>query len=550
MECIVPRLETFHAHLESLMIELFICICCLPKYRTMALQMLVLYSLAITLLFLLLNKFFTTVAKPDEHLEPPTVHIRLWDLWIHGTHVLDAVAMENMDRFPRGILTLKLLWWKIYVVNNPETTLAIQARNKHTGLGWVSVLVMGTMGGEPAAAMKRLFQGVDAGDLGNGVGFVHEYHKVELRTFSLGNSLDAMKRDFGAAFEPLWQSLRASVANGNTEVDMWQWYKKAITISVGRAVWGPLNPYTKDPALWEQFWTFNSSFHILKYRFPRIFAPRGAAAREKVVDAFVEYAEEGGFEHASALAQARYKVLGQTGIGPRDVARMAMPQGVGQFDNSATVSFALLSRILSTPGLLERVRAELEPLTYKDHRGRKTIEVVRIGDECPLLLSTFHEVIRLIAVGVTMRRVESDYPLTIKSDGTTYLLKAGNFIWGSGTAIHTSSKYYKDPQKFIPERFLGLKYPETEIPDIYRAFGGGGNICLGRHLARTIVPGAVGTLLISHDFEPWNGKSLCTQKREDLLLGHATPNPFGNTMAVLKPRLESGDVNTSLEAVL
>lgn len=148
----------------------------------------------------------------------------------------------------------------------------------------------------------------------------------------------------------------------------------------------------------------------------------------------------------------------------------------------------------------------------------------------------YSEVIRLIAVGVTVRRIEQDYPLTIKSDQTQYLLRKGNFIWGSGVAIHTCGTYYEDPTQFVAERFLGQRFPETQNPELFRAFGGGGNICLGRHFARTIVPGTVGTLLMSFDFAAWQGKPLCVPDRKDLMLGHATPNPFGNTMATLQLR--------------
>lgn len=139
-------------------------------------------------------------------------------------------------------------------------------------------------------------------------------------------------------------------------------------------------------------------------------------------------------------------------------------------------------------------------------------------------------------MGVTIRRIEQDYPLTIKEDNTEYFLRKGNFIWGSGVAIHTPSSSYKDAEKFIPDRFLGVRYPETQMPDIFRAFGGGGNICLGRHFARTIVPGAVGTLLMAFGFEPFDGKPLCVPNRKDLMLGHATPNPFGDTIATVKAR--------------
>ncbi|KAI0131965.1 cytochrome P450 [Xylariales sp. AK1849] len=327
-----------------------------------------------------------------------------------------------------------------------------------------------------------------------------------------------------------------AVSDGHETTDMWTWLRMSITMSVARAVWGPMSPYNTDPNLWKEFWTFNSSYNILKYRLPRLFARKGAEAREKVVDAFVAYGDTGGFDHASALAQGRLQALQKTGLDQREMARMAMSQSVGQFDNAATVSFALLSRIVRDPELLAKVRAELEPLMSVDHNGHKTIDVVRVGDECPLLLSAFHEVLRFISVGVTARRVEKDYPLTIKSDGTEYLLRKGRFIWGSGVAIHTSEALFEDADKFVPERFLGMKYPETQIPEIFRAFGGGGNICLGRHYARIIVPGAIGALLATFDFEPHDGKQLCIQSRKDLLLGHATPNPFGNTTIELKLR--------------
>jgi cytochrome P450 len=94
---------------------------------------------------------------------------------------------------------------------------------------------------------------------------------------------------------------------------------------------------------------------------------------------------------------------------------MAVSQSVGQFDNTAAISFALLSWILQDPELTQRIRTELEPVTKINEQGRKVIDVYRVGDECPLLLSAFHEVLRCIAVGVTVRHVEQDYTFEIKS---------------------------------------------------------------------------------------------------------------------------------------
>ena len=490
---------------------------------------------AASLISLVRPKTFRSEATQQR--EPPLVQGSVWKFLRHGTHILDTLAAENMHKVPHGIFTVAVLGWHIYVVNSPEMTQVIQSRSKYTGLGWISVLVMASMGGQPKKATQLLFKGVDRGDVGNGLGFVHDYHKVELRAMSLGNSLDAMQEDFVAAWDPFIESLMASVRSGHRKVDLWEWLRMSITVSVSRGVWGPKSPYCNNPILWEQFWTFNRSYNFLKYNFPRIFARRGAEAREKVVDAFVEYDENGGYETASRLAQDRAKVLEKTGLDRRELARMAMPQSVGQFDNSATVTFAVLSFILHDPELLKRIRSELkECVTGYDDQGRMSVDTLRIGRDCPLLLSTFHEVLRWIAVGVTIRRIEHDYPLTIKEDNTEYFLRKGNFIWGSGVAIHTSSSFYEDADQFKPDRFLGVRYPETQMPDIFRAFGGGGNICLGRHFARTIVPGAVGTLLMAFDFEPFNGKPLCVPNRKDLMLGHATPNPFGNTIATVKVR--------------
>jgi len=326
-------------------------------------------------------------SEDTQRREPPVIRGSVWKFLRHGTHILDTLAAENMHKVPHGIFTVAVLGWHIYVVNSPEMTQVIQSRSKYTGLGWISVLVMASMGGLPKKATQLLFKGVDRGDVGNGLGFVHGYHKIELRAMSLGTSLDAMQEDFVAAWDPFVELLMASVNSGHGKVDLWEWLRMSITVSVSRGVWGPKSPYCNNAILWEQFWTFNRSYNFLKYNFPRIFARRGAEAREKVVDAFVEYDENGGYETASRLAQDRAKVLERTGLDRREVARMAMPQSVGQFDNSATVTFAVLSFIVRDPELLARIRSELEEhVTKHDDHGRRSVDTLRIREECPLLL--------------------------------------------------------------------------------------------------------------------------------------------------------------------
>lgn len=112
---------------------------------------------------------------------------------------------------------------------------------------------MGSIGGIPKRAIDLLFKGVERGNVGSVVGFVHGYHKVGLRELSLGNSLNRIRRDFANEFEPLIKTLRKNVQKGQGKVDIWEWLRKSITVSVSRGIWGPLNPYGTDPGLWEQF---------------------------------------------------------------------------------------------------------------------------------------------------------------------------------------------------------------------------------------------------------------------------------------------------------
>ncbi|KAK5655826.1 hypothetical protein OQA88_5364 [Cercophora sp. LCS_1] len=124
------------------------------------------------------------------------------------------------------------------------------------------------------------------------------------------------------------------------------------------------------------------------------------------------------------------------------------------------------------------------------------------GPECPLLLSTIHETLRLGTLGATIRSIMQDHDVTLKHGGTKYFLKKDRLVWASGFAVHASRSAYKDPERFVPEGFLGSRFPETQTPSSFRRFGGGGNICLGRDVMRGTTAAMVASLLMAFDFLP------------------------------------------------
>lgn len=67
-------------------------------------------------------------------------------------------------------------------------------------------------------------------------------------------------------------------------------------------------------------------------------------------------------------------------------------------------------------------------------------------------------------------------------------------------ALHTDSKYYSEPHKFMPERFdEEAKANRSFIDAPFFAFGGGPRICLGLRLAKLQVK--VGLVLLFSKFE-------------------------------------------------
>ncbi|KAK3695440.1 cytochrome P450 [Podospora appendiculata] len=496
--------------------------------------------------------------QPADHelhgaIEPPLVRVGVRDLLQHGTRVLDKVAVDNLDRFPHGIFTASILGWRAaYVVNDSHLTTVLQAKSKHRDFGWVPFFFLCNMGGLASKTVARL-QSRDPKDADD-AGFNADFHDLHVRELALGAPHQSVMAEFAAAWDPLLDSLRASVQAGSAgaEVDLWRWLRKAVAISVSRAAWGPRSPFSTDPALWEHFCTFADHYHPLKYMTSSVYAWRGVRARDAMVDAFERYYldEAGsGRDSASRLSKARDRSLEKRGLSHREMARCAMSMCVGQF-TPAAVTFDVIAYILSCPGLMDRIRHEVRsyiplintPDTTTNSR-KPTIDITRASDTCPLLLSIVHEVLRLVTLGVTVRSVLHDHTLTLplptkgpSSPKATYRLRKGRLIWSSGLAIHGSPAHFPSPQTFDPERFLGCRFPETQVPGLFRVFGG---VCLGRHIVRDVTTAAVASLISAFEFLPAaaDGAPLCLPNLDRFTFDQGAAHPRGNTVA----RLRVGD---------
>lgn len=154
--------------------------------------------------------------------------------------------------------------------------------------------------------------------------------------------------------------------------------------------------------------------------------------------------------------------------------------------------------------------------TGEEHR-KYTLDLNHIKTSCPILLSTFREVIRLHGIGVSGRIVMEDHLLDnrfLLKKGSTVMIPAGvqhsdPAIWGPTVGV------------FDHKRFLKRTNPAG-----FRGFGGGATLCPGRHFASTDIIAFAALMAVRFDIRP---------KAEGGVWTAPTTKESPKVMAVAKP---------------
>ncbi|CAH0382195.1 unnamed protein product [Bemisia tabaci] len=164
----------------------------------------------------------------------------------------------------------------------------------------------------------------------------------------------------------------------------------------------------------------------------------------------------------------------------------------GQETTAGENSFALFLLALHQE-VQEKLYAEMEDIFGDDSRPPTYEDLQRMTyTECVI-----KETMRLYpSLPVIVRQAEKD---TILSDKTTVPkgCAVGYFVFG----LHRDPKYYEDPEKFIPERFLpensNKRHPYSFIP-----FSAGMRNCLGLKYAMLQMKTVISTLVRDYKFFP------------------------------------------------
>ncbi|MCJ1348396.1 hypothetical protein MMC31_006628 [Peltigera leucophlebia] len=338
----------------------------------------------------------------------------------------------------------------------------------------------------------------------NGGGGINNKVLHSMHPALLGTGLDRMN---STMIKNLQISIDKLESQRNVSFDLHTWCRHAIVVASTDAVYGPLNPY-KSEEIENAFWTYESNLSILLLNvLPHITARKAFKAREKIVASFVKFYEAGGHKNSSQLTYGRWEAQHSAGASNEDIARLETAASIGILSNTVPSAFWTLFEIYSRPELLAKLREET--LMGALHVGISTnganhphvIDLAAIRDQCPLLVSTFQEVLRLRSNGAPTRVVSKDIVLNGQ-----YLLKAGSVLQMPSKIINRErSTWGEKAEEFIPSRFMANgQAKEHRRATGFMSFGASPNICPGRHFATGEIMALIGMMVLRYNITPTN----------------------------------------------
>ncbi|KAI1390768.1 putative cytochrome P450 [Hypoxylon trugodes] len=400
------------------------------------------------------------------------------------------------DKAKLPIYSIRMLGAKLYVVTSPELISQINRKQKVISSdGPFIETVFARLLALDAPSLALLRGGAHGAHQRNGL-----RHDMQILQHDLLKPGDAMKQMYLRTVEEFARRLNgvAPEAGAKQPVELMGLTQQVFTWAIAFSLYGRDNPFELDPSLVDDFWTFDEGIMMLVLNiFPSITAPKAVKARQRLADAFKAYHRSGRKNGQKGMCQVVNNLteLGrQYNCSDEYLARSELGLFTGLMINTVPALFWFLSFILNDDELMQKIRTEIAPAVEKRANGTQFVAINTVREKCPLLLSTFQEVLRLTVAGIGTFEVLEDTVLDNK-----YLLKKGRAIQIPALAIHTDKEAWgEDAEKFIPDRFTR---PGRQHPSAFRTFGGGSSLCPGRHIAADLMMTVTIMMLTSFDFE-------------------------------------------------
>ncbi|KAG8158298.1 hypothetical protein KVR01_012059 [Diaporthe batatas] len=343
-------------------------------------------------------------------------------------------------------------------------------------------------------------------------GYLRSFSRDIAPGASPGQGLDSLNMEavkhFAAAFDR-----RAN--KGPSTVNLYEWLRHEIFASTMEATYGPHNPF-RD-AQNEDAW---------------LEVERSLKACRALITEFDRYFNDKGHLDGSLFVQLREKHNAAFGLDTRETAHTEIGQVTAAIVNTAPTAFWLVWQVLTDPVVAKDCREEVNRLVTVSADGTHTIDLADVMTACPILVSTWQEVLRFHGISIAARVIKEDTLVD-----SQYLLKKGGLVMIPNAVIHSDPTLWGPTVgQFNHRRFLkGGKNAESRFPAAaFRGFGGGQVLCPGRHFASTEVLALLALLLVRFDVQPVGGKWVEPEK--DVVMDRACPLPKRDVRVELIPK--------------
>ena len=417
-----------------------------------------------------------------------------------------------------------------YIITSPSLASMAQRRSKTLSFYGLVLEVTKRFVALDEATMHIIKNNMDGTEGHHGL--MPESHAATTKLLQPGPELDSMCTIQLEQFSQLLHKT-ASTSNGQP-VALHSWIRQLFSISNAYAVYGPQNPFARDPSLIKAFWDFEEGMvDLAASPYPALTARKAFAAREKLLGALIDYVEEERYASASTVIKTRIGLNLKHGLSKTMAGHAELIMLFGILSNAVPTTFWMLSYIFNRPDLLAELRTELQRVVSQEGESNThIIHVHQLKTECPLLVSTFRETMRVIGNLSSVRYVVEDTWLADQ-----YLLKKGSVIQIPSGIMHLDTNTWgSDAAEFKPTRFLeeisvtttthddheceatqrkAVPRPKNVPASAYRAFGGGSVICPGRHYGQTEILGFVAAVLLMFDMTNADGSMPVTLPAKD-----------------------------------
>lgn len=238
---------------------------------------------------------------------------------------------------------------------------------------------------------------------------------------------------------------------------------------------------------------------------PWLTARKALSGRDKVRQAIFQYFRANGPESGSELARVRFNAAVGGGMTMEETASLEVGILIAFVSNTIPATFWCIFEIYSREALLDKLRDEIKSNALSiTEDGIHSIDLAAIRDQCPLLVSTFQEILRARSNASPSRIVTKDTLLADK-----YLLKAGSVVtMASSPMAHRPEVWGETAGTFDERRFLKSEGQSSRGPRRaggLMTFGVSPTICPGRHFASSEILLLVAMIILRYDIVPVGG---------------------------------------------